>query len=493
MHKSDYSVFFSHELTGTFSELFFGLSHFFNRVKTLSGWQQNYNEVLKNRLGGRVLLGQIPIDSFNAELLGELSPKGLIVSCNDCFELAGCGSASPVTDPSLWSHTDIEHHHLPFTDFTDNANPELLKETLEKIWDAYHRGETIYVHCKAGSSRSALVVAIFMCLIELKTFYHQISYDEGDLELLLKAKIEQLKIVRPQVGIGRAKIDLGVRVLLKFIEDEFNEGMAEQTEIFTQSGKFFAKLTQSSEFKALWHYVYNNPVDFEDMQVIMTALNEAPLDVLKVLTPTTRKTDTDLVRACQNIKECETGKVLLDRLRQFLYNNQEDDYEPQITPLRLAYQQFNTALASYKGDPGILKIARQLQSAVFLSSAPDEDKVSWLKKTAQFLCDPLNLANVYYKEAENAVVSDSPSTRRIGNIMIIIGAMVLMSAFLAGIVSATIFTLPVVATIAFAALTFILLGKVVSHIAVDDSVKLYSQTLVKEFEPVAEVENFNSL
>ncbi|CDZ75893.1 Dual specificity phosphatase, catalytic domain [Legionella massiliensis] len=490
MRKSDYSVFFSHELTGTFSELFFGVSHFFNRVKAWTGWHQSYNEVLQNRVGGRVLLGQIPIDSFNAELLGELSPNGLIVSCNDCFELAGCGATTSVSNPSLWAHTDIEHHHLPFTDFTDNANPELLLETLEKMWAAYNRGEAIYIHCKAGRSRSALVVALFMCLIELKASYHQIGYEEGDLELLLKAKIEQLKEKRSQVSIGQAKINLGVRVLLSYIGDEFQESQ-KQTEVFTQSGKFFAKLTQSSEFKALWHYVYNHPTDFEDMQVLMNALYEDPLTVLKTLTLRAPKTDTALVRACQNLRESPEGRALLYRLRQFLYNNQEDNYEPDLTLLKLAYQQFNEALESYKQDPDILKIARQLQSAVFLSTAPDEDKVDWLAKTANFLADPLNLASNYYKEAENAVVSDNPSTRRIAKTMIIIGAVVLMFALFAGILSTSTFTVPVVSMIAFAAIAFMALGKMIGLTAVDDNVKLYSQSLVREFEKLEEVDSFN--
>lgn len=457
------------------SLLFFGVSHFFNRARTVTGWK-SYHEVLRHDNGGRLLLGQLPSNGFNAELLAELSPGGLIVACNEYFELAGCGTVFSVTNPSLWHDAGIEHFHLPFTDFSANAEPQLIFAALAKMLEVYSKGETVYVHCKAGRSRSALISAIFMCVLELRD--EDPNNDEENLKQLLLKKIEQLKSQRQQVEVDEEKINLGVNVLRQYLTKERD---IEVVEVYTQSEMFFAKLTQAPQFKALWHYAYNQPDNFGDMQVLLNALYEDPLEVLQALNPAREGLNRPLNLACKRIKENQAGVRVLKRLQSFLFQYQAPEYQSEPTDLQLSYQNFNRVLEQYKEEPHIKKIARQLHSSIFLSSEPTKDKISWLEKTCQFLADPTSMASSYYAEAENAVLSDDPTRRKFGKGMLLLGAVVLMATLFIGAFIVSTYTLPVVLSISCAALLFMALGKWTMNSAVDNKVTEHSRGLVKHF------------
>ncbi|MBA3536796.1 MAG: dual specificity protein phosphatase family protein [Tatlockia sp.] len=478
MSKSDYLSFFSLPEIGISDKVFFGVSHFFNRAKVRVGCE-NYDEILHNsNNNGRLLLGQLPVDTFITDLLKELSTKGLIVSCIEPYEGAGSSTVIDVIKPFAWQPAGIDHYHLPFIDFSDEVNPVLALEALAKILEVYQDGGTVYIHCKAGRSRSPLIATLFMAILELKV-NNQRKYDEETLGRLLRRKIAKLTTQRPQTSIDEEKINQGVKILKLYLQNPALN--LDLEEAYTQSPGFFAKLTQAPHFKALWYFAYNNSQYLACMQTIMDELYHDPLNVLAALNLKTYE-DSELVQACKEISKEESGRSVLNHLKHFLLMHKDPEFQPGPSRLTNAYKQFNDALGKYDYADNVINSARELQSDIFLSPERNEDKVLWLESTAKFLNDPINCAQAYYKNAENAVLSDNPAIRRLGQSMVIFGAVTLATIFLAGVISSSTFTLPVIISIGLASLAFIMLGKYVMDRATENTIRDRSRELVNEVE-----------
>ena len=483
MKKDHYGQYFKLLKPSFLDGTRFGFTHFFKRINP---WEPNYSLIpQKGKGGGRILVGQLPLDSFHADLLEELSPDGLIVSCNEFYELAGSSTIFPVTAPFLWWIANIDHHHLPFKDFSADAEPLLVLEALNKMLTAYQRGSTVYVHCKAGRSRSALLAALLMCALELANKWCR--WDTEDLKKLLKGKIAELTKLRPQTLIDKKQIELGVKVLgqykLQPKEEKERKGKAVGEGAYTQTVKFFAKLTQAPAFKALWHFAFREDY-FAEVQIIMKALYKDPLLVLNVLSGKEEPSEADLQEACQKIKGDELGPGILDPLKDFLSSYKNPDFKPGRSGLSLACERFNQALDPYKHVPIIKTPARRVQSGLFLSASPEADRVRWLDKTSLFLSkhkksDHEGLAEAYYDDAEDATFSNNPAIRRLGKNMVIVAAVALTAILVAGIFAGSTFTLPIVAIIGAAALAFIMLGRYMMENATQCDVKEPSQKLAE--------------
>ncbi|MBA2709102.1 MAG: dual specificity protein phosphatase family protein [Tatlockia sp.] len=477
MPKSDYLSFFTHPEISFPNKAYFGVSHFFNRTKVRMGWV-NYDEIVPAHLDkGRILLGQLPVDTFTTDMLSELLPGGLIVSCNESYELAGVATVVPVTPPFSWQPVGIDHHHLPFIDFSDEVHPHLVLEALAKIMEVYHRGGTVYIHCKAGRSRSPLIASLVLYFIEHSSSPIQ-DYTVETLRASLNAKIAALTEQRPQTKIDDDKINLGVRVLQLYLANPVPK-LDLQAKEYTQSSKFFSKLTQSPQFKSLWHFAYNNSQYLADMQTIMETLYQEPLKVLAVLN-NFKNNYCELSEAIKNILKNESGRLVLYQFKNCLNILKDPSFQAEETRLSQAYQQFNDALSKYRKTKEVMHVARQLQSDIFLSPERNEDKISWLQSSAKFLNDPIKYANSYFSDAENAVLSDNPALRRLGKSMLVIGAITLTGIFLAGAISSSVFSLPVIISVGIAALAFILLGKYIMDSATENNILEHSRELVKE-------------
>jgi hypothetical protein len=348
--------------------------------------------------------------------------------------------------------------------------------------NVYKRGGTVYLHCKAGLSRSSLMGAIFMSILHLSTSNPRIEYNEKALKQLLKSKITKLKEQRPQINIDKDKIKLGIRVLQQYTQAWKDSAPVEQEEIYTQSASFFAKLTQSPEFKALWYFAYNNEQYLADVQKIMQAIYEEPTKLLTLVVNNSR-----LGQAYQNIINNELGALALTQLKQFILNHEYANFEARKqSALNQAFDEFNRMLANYH-NTSIIDIALQLKSDILLSSAPDKDKILWLSRTAQFLDDPMFGASSYLMEADNAVLSDDPAISRLGKTVIIFGGVTLAAILLLGVISPSFFSLPVIIAVGLAALACVLLGKCIMYSASENKVRDHSQELAHELKLIDRV------
>ncbi len=133
-------------------------------------WNMLLGRVLKvrhwwDRIDPHVIVGAYP---FAGDVQG-LYDEGVRGVVNTCEEYAG-----PKT---LYTQIGIEQLRIPTTDFT---HPRLrdVQLAVEFIQRHVVKGETVYVHCKAGRARSATVAMCWMMK------YREMSADEAQAELL---------------------------------------------------------------------------------------------------------------------------------------------------------------------------------------------------------------------------------------------------------------------------------------------------------------------
>ncbi|KTC77064.1 hypothetical protein Lbru_3171 [Legionella brunensis] len=440
------------------------------------GWD-TYNEILRDENGsGRLLLGQIPIDSFNKDLLSELIPNGLVVSCNDCFELAGCGTPFEVTAPFLWCQAGISHHHLPFTDYSDNASPILVLETLQKMMSVYQAGGTVYVHCKAGRSRSALVVVLFLAIQRVG---EQKNISPEELRQIFIDCSNVVKRQRPQISLDRDKTELGLQVLRLYYQQILDlDRVTESPQSYLQSVELLGYLSQSLEFKGLWHFAYKHNQYFNEVKLVMDLLYEDTANVLATLRAE-HSANSQLAQACRKIKENESGQIVLNALMHFLEKNEHSCALAEVPETEQAFQRFNKVLLSYKEQPEVIKAARSLQSEIFLSSATEVDKSRWLNEASTFLESPNEFAESYFQQLNYTFESDE-TIKNVGKGMMILGIAVLVTAAISAMVAASLMVLPLAATIGLAGLVC---GILLVCSASEDKVGKQAHSLIEAVTP----------
>lgn len=186
----------------------FWISNFFNAVKTSSfsnsGWHV-YDQIAPN-----LYLGRLPSKEMDM-------PKNikLIVSMSTYPELAGKGLVgSEIVKPTEWAAEGIKQLLVYMEDFSAEVSSNDVLRALEEM-RACEGGK--YVHCKAGRSRSALLVALYL-----------VFYGSGDEQLVPN---QPLATVLAYMATRRVQISLGAAKLAKAQEiiDLYNQRRAANT------------------------------------------------------------------------------------------------------------------------------------------------------------------------------------------------------------------------------------------------------------------------
>ncbi|XP_071959628.1 phosphatidylglycerophosphatase and protein-tyrosine phosphatase 1-like isoform X2 [Antedon mediterranea] len=115
-----------------------------------------------DRITEAVVLGALPFESDANKLVKEEGVKG-VITMNESYELR----YAPTADE--WKMLGVSQMHLPTVDFTEAPSMEFLEEGVEFIEKHAERDESVYVHCKAGRTRSATLVCCYLMKINLWT------------------------------------------------------------------------------------------------------------------------------------------------------------------------------------------------------------------------------------------------------------------------------------------------------------------------------------
>lgn len=134
------------------------------------GWNMLLGRVLKvrnwwDRIDPHVIVGAYP---FARDVTG-LHAEGVCGVVNTCEEYAG--------PESEYQQHGIEQLRIPTTDFT---HPKLadVQKAVEFVQSHVQKGDTVYIHCKAGRARSATVALCWLIK------YRDMTMDEGQAALL---------------------------------------------------------------------------------------------------------------------------------------------------------------------------------------------------------------------------------------------------------------------------------------------------------------------
>ena len=394
----------------------YGLTHFYNRARTYMDW--NSFSIIRpaSELHGELILGQIPITSFRELLVKKLFGTGLVVSCNDNFELSGVGALCNIIPPHVWSYYGIHHHHLPFTDFASNADPHLVIQTLETMAAVFYNKGSIYIHCKAGRSRSALIIALFLCVNEESIRQSLLlTVDDNQLKIILINTIKQVQKLRSQVSVDSNKLTLGVEVLKYYIQHwKKNESpidlvsLPEKEQINLNASETLNRIAQSDEYKFVWDQAYKNPSIFP----IVKSFSE---------------------NLYSYIEENKTNTFIIDNLIGIVLQDMNKKTQEVILELHRLYLESELFIKEInKYSNSIQNLGLDLFYKILKSNITYTEKTTWLKKISSFLHDPSpEQFEKYNKEIHAALIHPSLSLQIIGGAMITLGVAVIMVSLVA--------------------------------------------------------------
>ncbi|NXM72889.1 PTPM1 phosphatase, partial [Serilophus lunatus] len=144
-----------------------------------------------HRIDEAVLLGALPLRHTGRRVVAEENVRGVVTLTEDYETRFFCCS------PQEWEAMGVEQLRLSTVDLTGVPTLENLHKGVDFILKHRACGNTVYVHCKAGRSRSATMVAAY--LIQL----HRWSPQEA---------IQAIAKIRPHILVRHKQ----VQVLEKF-------------------------------------------------------------------------------------------------------------------------------------------------------------------------------------------------------------------------------------------------------------------------------------
>lgn len=154
----------------------------------------SYNVVLNklnvrpwyNRVDERVLIGALPWISIKDELIERENVRG-VVSMNENFELSWLKRW--VANGDHWTKSNVNFLQLQTQDIFETPSQEKLRVGVDFILSR-KEGESVYVHCKAGRTRSATLVCCY--LMKKNQWTPEQAYE------LLAMRRPQLALHKPQ-------------------------------------------------------------------------------------------------------------------------------------------------------------------------------------------------------------------------------------------------------------------------------------------------------
>lgn len=109
-----------------------------------------------NYIDSNVILGALPFSFLKEKLITEEN-IGAVISLNMPYERQFI-----TTTTEEWAELGVEHFKIDIPDFISTPSVEQMWQGIELIRCKSLEGRRTYVHCKAGRSRSATMVAAYV-------------------------------------------------------------------------------------------------------------------------------------------------------------------------------------------------------------------------------------------------------------------------------------------------------------------------------------------
>lgn len=138
-----------------------------------------------NRINDTIVLGAIPM-SFMTEYLRQENIKG-VISLNEDYELKYIYNTE-----DAWKSSGIKTLRLPTQDLFATPSLDKINRAINFIDNIKNENGSVYVHCKAGKTRSTTIVVCYLISSEGMTPQQAYSY---------------VKQKRPQVWLRKTQLD----------------------------------------------------------------------------------------------------------------------------------------------------------------------------------------------------------------------------------------------------------------------------------------------
>ncbi len=153
-----------------------------------------YNEIVRKENGkGSITLGAIPLKSLNHHI--ELKDYAFLAMVEE--EEMRWPICDPLTPEDREQLSPGNHKHISTPDFKAVACKD-LHEGVEWVKKQRNQGKDVYIHCKAGRSRSASVLLCYL-------LHEGIVDVTGDKEQDIKNAFNYIKERRSQASVGPEK------------------------------------------------------------------------------------------------------------------------------------------------------------------------------------------------------------------------------------------------------------------------------------------------
>jgi atypical dual specificity phosphatase len=110
-----------------------------------------------SRIDDSLIVGAMPFKSMLEPL--EAENVGGVVCCTETFETKAAYNGMRKED---WEERNIKFHHVPMQDFTGSTSRVNVQKAVAFMDEVASNGKTVYVHCKAGRTRSATVAVCYL-------------------------------------------------------------------------------------------------------------------------------------------------------------------------------------------------------------------------------------------------------------------------------------------------------------------------------------------
>lgn len=200
-------IFYEIPSRNTCHRFWFGLTRLFNGIAAQT---EIYN--LCDTINENIILGMIPESTECKKIIDRtkaknLKPLGLIVSSVDYFELGGNTLfLNPIATPLDWKKEGLEQFILPILDKTADVPVECLILAMDKMRECVESNKSVFIHCKAGKSRSATVLALYLAVFDT-------DCADNDPERALKKAVKKIESNRKQIGLDKEKISKALETI----------------------------------------------------------------------------------------------------------------------------------------------------------------------------------------------------------------------------------------------------------------------------------------
>lgn len=173
--------------------------HLATALPNALGLTQAWNSIAKNLILGRIPLkgdkeDLFEIDFIKSYCVSQGDPLGLVVSVVEEYEITKKRKGMNPILPKNWLESGVDHFRLTMED----GNPKVsISDVIELVFkiQQYRASKTVLIHCKAGKTRSAMVVC---CVLAMFDFYDTTKSSEA----LVSETISYIAKSRREINIS---------------------------------------------------------------------------------------------------------------------------------------------------------------------------------------------------------------------------------------------------------------------------------------------------